>query len=89
MHSKPKQDKPKSAATTKEVKASGRGTGTRGRGARRGRNAGRPKAKTADELDAEMDDYFDPNAGAANGQMEGVNGTTANGGDEMDEVSVS
>lgn len=28
---------------------------------RRGRNAGRPKPKTAEELDAEMQDYFDQN----------------------------
>ena len=37
-----------------------------------------------------MEDYFDPNAAAPNGGTEGVvNGTVANGGDEMDEVSVS
>ena len=34
-----------------------------------------------------MDDYFDPNAAAPNGGTEGL--TVANGGDEMDEVSVS
>ncbi|KAI4197987.1 MAG: hypothetical protein LQ350_005573 [Teloschistes chrysophthalmus] len=36
-----------------------RGEQTRGRGRARGRNAGRGKPKTADELDAEMVDYFD------------------------------
>ena len=58
---------------------------------RRGRNAGRPKPKTAAELDAEMADYF--------GDASGVNNTTsaangaaqlaANGEDlGMDEISV-
>ena len=55
------------------AKPSTRGTttreGGRGRGIKRGRNAGRAKAKTADELDAEMSDYF----GAT-----GANGTTGN-----------
>ncbi|KAI4140118.1 MAG: hypothetical protein L6R39_005946, partial [Caloplaca ligustica] len=51
-------------------KATTNGTATRGGGAargrasRRGRNAGRTKAKTADELDAEMVDYFDNTSNA-------------------------
>jgi len=79
--------------------ASARGGRGRGRGVRRGRNAGRPKAKTAEELDAEMVDYFDANA--ANGTTSGVdvgavtNGAVqpaaTNGGEDlgMDEISVS
>lgn len=47
--------------------------GGRGRGrARRGRNGGRGKPKTADELDAEMADYFD--AGANSNGNTGTNG---------------
>jgi len=59
----------------------------------RGRNAGRPKKKTAEELDAEMTDYFGSgNAGAAHdGAAAATNGnaTAANGGDDlgMDEIS--
>jgi len=56
---------PKSATNTK-VSANGAPKGGRaaaGRGAKpkRGRNAGRPKPKTAEELDAEMTDYFGGN----------------------------
>ena len=66
----------------------------RGRGGRRGRNAGRPKRKTADQLDAEMVDYFDVNA--VNGNTGGDAGANANGsgtatgGDDpgMDEILV-
>ncbi|KAM0804530.1 hypothetical protein BDR22DRAFT_969852 [Usnea florida] len=89
---------PKSAA----AKPATNGTATRGgrvggRGARRGRNAGRPKAKTADELDAEMVDYFDANAAngtaATTDAAATVNGSTApaTNGEEigMDEISVS
>lgn len=78
------------------------GTATRGgrvggRGARRGRNTGRPKAKTADELDAEMVDYFDANAAngtaATTDAVATVNGAAApaTNGEEigMDEISVS
>ena len=60
----------------------------------RGRNAGRPKPKTAAELDAEMTDYFDGNAPANNGAGEAAatNGAapTTNGGEDlgMDEISV-
>ena len=64
--------------------------GRRGR-ARRGRNAGRSKPKTADELDAEMTDYFDKPAngiGAGDANTNGA-GAVANGGDEvgMDDIS--
>lgn len=67
MDRQPKGAKPKSAAPKPATngETTTRGGGTRGRGGRRGRNAGRPKTKTADELDAEMVDYFDANA--ANG----------------------
>ncbi|KAL8765453.1 MAG: hypothetical protein Q9209_007480 [Squamulea sp. 1 TL-2023] len=78
------------------------GAGTRGstrgreRGGRRGRNAGRAKPKTADELDAEMVDYFDTNAanGAGQGGDVATNGAVqpvANGGDDlgMDEISLA
>ena len=67
---------------------------TRGRGsargrAKRGRNAGRPKTKTADQLDAEMTDYFA--SGNTNGEV-ATNGTvaapTADGDTGMDEISV-
>lgn len=69
--------------------------GGRGRGIRRGRNAGRAKAKTADELDAEMSDYF--GATGANGTtgtdaalVNGTNQPIANGEADlgMDEISV-
>ncbi|KAI4250928.1 MAG: hypothetical protein LQ352_005178, partial [Teloschistes flavicans] len=53
-----------------------RGEPTRGRGRGRGRNAGRGKPKTADELDAEMVDYFE--APGTNGAAQGE-ATTSNG----------
>ena len=88
---------PKKAKEAGAAKATTNGDSTRGSGrergrAGRGRNAGRRKPKTADELDAEMVDYFDPSA--ANGTD---GSTTANGGQpavngggnlEMDEISV-
>jgi len=65
--------------TTKDTK------NTKSKKTTRGRNAGRPKKKTAEELDTEMNDYFatgtDANAGGA---VQPV----ANGGDAaMEEVS--
>ncbi|KAL9120263.1 MAG: hypothetical protein Q9187_003179, partial [Circinaria calcarea] len=75
----------KSAVDGKATRASV--SGGRGRGARR---AGRPKAKTAEELDAEMVDYFEPNSGAHDGATtNGVAQPTINGGDDlgMDEIS--
>ncbi|KAL9072892.1 MAG: hypothetical protein Q9161_003263 [Pseudevernia consocians] len=90
------KNQPKSVA----AKSATNGTATRGgrvggRGARRGRNAGRPKAKTADELDAEMVDYFDANAAngtaATTDAAATVNGSAApaTNGEEtgMDEIS--
>lgn len=48
---KPKtKEAPKAAATTNGPKPA--------RGAKKSGRAGRPKAKTAEELDAEMQDYF-------------------------------
>ncbi|KAI4183687.1 MAG: hypothetical protein L6R41_005247 [Letrouitia leprolyta] len=64
------------------------GRATRGRG-RRGRNAGRAKPKTADELDAEMVDYFDPsNTNGAGNATAAANGTAQPAGDAgMDEIA--
>lgn len=87
---------PKSATATKATSATAvrGGRAARGRGAaKRGRNAGRPKAKTAEELDADMMDYFGDNANGAGaeGNAPTANGTaqpTANGEDlGMDEIS--
>ena len=94
----PRNNKGPKAATAAKSTANGAGTRDstrgRGRGGRRGRNAGRAKPKTADELDAEMTDYFDTNAAngagtdgaATNGAVQAV----ANGADDlgMDEISV-
>ncbi|KAL9026085.1 MAG: hypothetical protein Q9196_005202, partial [Gyalolechia fulgens] len=74
-----KGPKPVTAAKPATNGAATRGGRVRGRGGRRGRNAGRAKPKTADELDAEMVDYFDPTS--TNGATQGggaaaaVNGT--------------
>ena len=86
-------------AQPKQVKAAtattrGATTTTRGRGTKRGRNAGRSKPKTAEELDAEMTDYFvggTNSTGAVDGAV--TNGAVvpaAAGGDDMgvDEISV-
>ena len=77
-------DKPKAATNGKPTRGAGR---PRGRGGR-GRN--RQPRKTADELDAEMVDYFDSPAG---GNENAANGTTeqpaaAQGDANMDEISV-
>ncbi|KAA6406791.1 MAG: rna recognition motif containing [Lasallia pustulata] len=84
----------KSATNGTATRAGGRG---RGRGGRRGRNAGRGKPKTAEELDAEMMDYFDASGAPVNGAATTdaaatTNGTAqpgANGGEDlgMDEIS--
>ena len=60
---KKENNKPKAAAAApKPVNAAAGGaTKAAGRGGRKGR-AGRPKPKTVEELDAEMSEYFDPNA---------------------------
>ncbi|KAL9606167.1 MAG: hypothetical protein Q9179_000681 [Wetmoreana sp. 5 TL-2023] len=90
-----KGPKPATAAKPVTNGTATRGRPARGRGRGRGRNAGRGKPKTADELDAEMVDYFDANA--ANGTGQGTDTATANGaaqpvangGDDlgMDEIS--
>ena len=90
VYSQPK-NQPKSAAAKPVTNGTtARGGKPRGRGARRGRNAGRPKAKTADELDAEMVDYFDVNAanGATATTDAGAAQPITNGGEGMDEISV-
>ncbi|KIX04376.1 uncharacterized protein Z518_05244 [Rhinocladiella mackenziei CBS 650.93] len=89
---------PKSATAVKKV--SGK-DGTKGRSAgkpgkpKRGRSS-RPKPKTAEELDAEMTDYWggnNPSAVGASNEAATANGTApaANTGDDMgmDEISVS
>ncbi|KAI4745586.1 hypothetical protein E4T50_04035 [Aureobasidium sp. EXF-12298] len=60
---KKENNKPKTAAAApKPVNAAAGGaTKAAGRGGRKAR-AGRPKPKTVEELDAEMSEYFDPNA---------------------------
>ncbi len=86
---------PKPASSTRSS-AKGTTREGRGRGVRRGRNAGRAKPKTADELDAEMVDYFGATGtnGAAGTDGAFVNGVTqpATNGDQdlgMEEISVS
>ena len=79
-------------ATINGTAARGTGTRARARAGRRGRNAGRRKPKTADELDAEMTDYFAPGAVATDGaaNANGVAQPTTNGGGDdlgMDEIS--
>lgn len=55
------KNKPKSAAAA----ATTNSKATRGRPAKRGGRTGRGKPKTADELDAEMTDYFVPKTNGA------------------------
>jgi THO complex subunit 4 len=87
------QPKPATAGKAANDSVATRGRG-RGRGGRRGRTAGRGKPKTADELDAEMVDYFD--ATGASGGNTGTDAAATNGaapnaanGDDlgMDEIS--
>ncbi|KAF4540467.1 RNA recognition motif containing protein [Lasiodiplodia theobromae] len=78
---------PKPATQTKAAAAAGKA----GKKRLRGKKTNRPKPKTAEELDAEMQDYFDSGNGA------GVDGDTAmatnggavqaagNGGDQMED----
>lgn len=61
------------------TKAAGAKT-AKGRGRARGRNAGRGKPKTAEELDAEMQDYFESGANAAAPAEGGDTAMTTNGG---------
>ena len=84
---------PKTAIAKPSTNGTADGTGRHGRNPRRGRNAGRPKSKTADELDMEMTDYFDkPANGGSGATADGaVNGAApaTTGGDEigMDDIS--
>lgn len=99
------QSQPKPATGGKAATAAGNGRRGR-RTARRGggRASNRPKPKTTEELDAEMDDYFDttengaaPTTAAVNGQaqpgqqQQQQQPAAANGGDDvgMAEISVS
>ncbi len=92
--SKPRvQPKQAGAARTSETSARGATRGARGGRVRRGRTAGRPKAKTAEELDAEMTDYFVGGSGHAATEANGAaapNGAAAaaTGEEAMDEISV-
>lgn len=89
------KSQPKSAAANNGITANGRGRGR----TRRGRTSGRGKPKSAQELDAEMTDYFDDGATGATGgeanQAPVVNGAaqpaTATGGDTAmdDEILAS
>ena len=96
MNERISQPRPAAKAQPKPAtasKAAAGKTATRGM-ARRGRNAGRAKPKTAEELDAEMQDYFDGGATGQTGDapMETNGGAVqpvANGGDVMeDEILV-
>ena len=74
---KKENNKPKAAAAApKPVNAAAGGAKAAGRGGRKGR-AGRPKPKTVEELDAEMSEYFDPNAVAPAVNTNGAAAPTA------------
>ncbi|KAK5199729.1 RNA-binding RNA annealing protein [Exophiala xenobiotica] len=87
---------PKSAtAVKKDTKDGAKGRAGKPGNKKRARTA-RPKAKTAEELDAEMTDYWggnNPSAVGAPTEAVATNGTTApavtTGDDAMDEISVS
>ena len=83
--SRPK-DQPKPAKASRGENTRGRGE----RGGRRGAKASRGKPKTAQQLDAEMTDYFDAGTGADTSAMNSAAPAT-NGGEDlgMDGVSVS
>lgn len=77
------QPKPATAPKAKDTAAGKKGV--RGR-ARKGRNPGRGKPKSKEELDAEMLDYFNENA-TGNAP---VNGTVqANGGEDLGMAEIS
>lgn len=68
----------------KENKANGTSGGRGGKGGKRGGRAARPVKKTAEELDAEMADYFVPGNATADAT---TNGSAPAGDDAMvDEV---
>lgn len=98
------KSQPKPATGGKAATAAGSGRRGRRTARRGGRASNRPKPKTTEELDAEMDDYFDTNengaapaTGAVNGQAQPAGQqqqqqpAAANGGDDvgMAEISVS
>ncbi|KAK5708910.1 RNA-binding RNA annealing protein, partial [Elasticomyces elasticus] len=96
------QSQPKPATGGKAATAAGNGRRGR-RTARRGggRASNRPKPKTTEELDAEMDDYFDttengaaPTTAAVNGQaqpgqQQQQQPAAANGGDDVGMAEIS
>lgn len=77
---------PKSATTTKADSKDKKGA--KGKPAKKGRNP-RPKPKTAEELDAEMTDYWNGGAGGNTAATAGAaaNGAAGAGGDAMEEIS--
>jgi len=86
---------PKSATAVKKDTKDG-AKGRAGKPGRKRARTARPKAKTAEELDAEMTDYWggnNPSAVGAPAEAVATNGTTApavtTGDDAMDEISVS
>lgn len=87
---------PKSAAATKAT-ANGGVKKAAKKTKKRGKNASRSKPKTADELDAELTDYWTTNNGGTitvadtNATMNGKTEPVATGGEDlgMDEISVS
>lgn len=87
---------PKSATAVKKDSKDG-AKGRAGKPARkRAARSARPKPKNAEELDAEMTDYWggnNPSAVSAPAETAGVNGNAApaaaNADDAMDEISVS
>ncbi|KKY18977.1 putative rna recognition motif containing protein [Diplodia seriata] len=79
---------PKPATQTKAAAAAGKAAAGK---KKRGKSVNRPKPKTAEELDAEMQDYFDSgnNAGADGDTAMATNGAAVqaagNGGDQMED----
>lgn len=87
---------PRSATSTKATNGAGKKAANKAK--KRGKTATRSKPKTAEELDAEMTDYFTNNNGGATTNMTDANGPTNGnaqpataGGEDlgMDEISVS
>lgn len=80
MYSQPKpaaKAQPKPATATKA--ATGRTAATRGRGGRKPRAQGKPK-KSAEELDADMQDYWDTGANGGAAPEGGDTAMATNGG---------
>lgn len=87
------KSQPKPATAPKSANHASTSKSTRGRGGRfrgKGRNPGRGKPKTVEELDAEMVDYF-ANENAPAAPVNGSAQQATNGGDDlgMAEISVS